>query len=598
MRIRTSIHLALGTVLVLHIFTAVMGHAGLDRSTQNLEVYESVNSDTLRVLSIDQEISELQRRVSEFMLTGHESSAEQVQDLIIMLRSNIEKASETTEQVSVALLLEQMSERIDSFAVDFEKVVVDRQLKSDLVQNRMIPIKKHLLERLDENLSMSGTEAQQVREYIHRAESAALRYFDTPSRSRVDETISSINRAQSVLTSVQDPNGDIAGLEELFQEYNQVFLEAVQATQGYMHLVNVVLAGDALELYYQSSQIRKESLAKRAAIGQEMKDGVKRFQAWSDLVAILTVMAGIITAWVMTRTVLSPILGMTHTFEGLTKGQDEVEVPYLGRHDEIGMMANAAEVFRLKNDQTEVLLHESRMMQEDLERRNNEMTEFVYTVSHDLKSPLVTIQGFTGVLEYAVEMENYDEVQGMVGRIQAASVRLSKTVDDLLELSRVGMMVNEFAEFKFKSCVTPVLLDLASQIEISGARIEIEGEDELIYADQSRIQQVIQNLLQNAIAYGHDPGETPEIVISARKQDGETVISVSDHGPGVEEDYQERIFGIFQRLSNDKDGTGVGLAIVRKVAVAHNGHAWVESGPDGGCVFSIRLPVVEAILAA
>lgn len=598
MRIRTSIHLALGTVLVLHVFTAVVGHMGLDRAKQNLEVFESVNADTLRVLSIDQEITELQRSVSNFMLTGHKSSAEHVRELIITLQSNLKQAAETTDQLSVAVMIDGMSERIGSFGKDFEKVIVDRQLKSDLIQNRLIPIKDQLLEKLDQNSAMPSSEVQQAREYIHQAESAALRYFDTPNRVRVDETMSSLTKAQSALSSVQSPIRGVEGIDSLLAEYKQVFLEAVQATQGYMHLVNVVLAGDTSELHYQSSQIRNESLAKRAEIGGAMRNGVKSFQTWSDIVAVLTVLAGVFTAWVMTRTVLAPILGMTHTFEGLTTGLDEVEIPYLGRQDEIGMMANAAEVFRVKNDQTELLLQESQIMQEDLERRNSEMTEFVYTVSHDLKSPLVTIQGFTGVLEYAVEAKNYDEVQGMVGRIQAASVRLSKTVDDLLELSRVGMMVNEFADFQFKNCVTTVLLDLSSQIDSSGAQVEIEGGDQMIHADQARIQQVIQNLVQNAIAYGHEPGVIPNITISAVHQSGQMVISVSDNGPGIEEQYRERIFGIFQRLSNNKDGTGVGLAIVRKVAVAHNGVAWVEPGEHGGCVFSISFPIVEAVLAA
>lgn len=598
MRIRTSIHIALGTVLVLHVFTAVVGHMGLDRAKQNLEVFESVNADTLRVLSIDHEVTELQRSVSNFMLTGHESAADRVQELILTLQSNLKQSSETTDQISVGVMLDGMSERIESFAKDFEKVIVDRQLKSDLIQNRMIPIKEQLLEKLDQNTAKSNTEVQQIREYIHQAESAALRYFDTPNRLRVDETMASLTKAQLALSSIKDPLIGVESIESLFTEYKQVFLEAVQATQGYMHLVNVVLAGDTSELHYQSSQIRTDSLSKRAAIGESMRNGVKSFQAWSDIVAVLTVMAGIFTAWVMTRTVLAPILGMTHTFEGLTTGQDEVEIPYLGRQDEIGLMANAAEVFRVKNDQTEHLLHESQLMQEDLERRNNEMTEFVYTVSHDLKSPLVTIQGFTGVLEYAVSSKNYDEVQGMVERIQMASVRLSKTVDDLLELSRVGMMVNEFAEFQFKNCVSTVLLDLTNQIETSGAKVTIEGGDQSVYADQARIQQVIQNLVQNAIAYGHEPGVVPNITISAVHQNDQMVISVSDNGPGIEEQYRERIFGIFQRLSNNKDGTGVGLAIVRKVAVAHNGVAWVEPGEHGGSVFSISFPFVEAVLAA
>ncbi|MBO6512475.1 MAG: HAMP domain-containing histidine kinase, partial [Phycisphaerales bacterium] len=452
MRVRTSIHVALGTVLVLHIFTAIMGHAGLERSKQNLAVYESVNSDTMSVLLIDQEITELQRSVSNFILTGHESSAERVRELIVMLQSDLQSISQETEQDAVGEEILLMFDRLKSFESDFEKVIVDRQLKNDLVYNSLIPIKDQLLSEVDQIETDSKVEIKLVRESIHQAESSALRYFDTPNRTRVDECISSLSNARGVLVDVEAQEELLRTIDSLLIEYQQVFLEAVQATQGYLHLVNVVLAGDTSELHNQSSKIRSKSLALREDIGQQMRAAVHNFQVWNDIVAVLTVLAGIFTAWIMTRTMLSPILNMTHTFESLTTGQDHAEIPYLGRHDEIGMMANAAQVFKLKNDQTESLLHESRLMQEDLEKRNSEMTEFVYTVSHDLKSPLVTIQGFTGVLEHAVQNENYNEIQAMVSRIQAASHRLSKTVDDLLELSRIGMMVNEFAEFRFENC--------------------------------------------------------------------------------------------------------------------------------------------------
>lgn len=598
MRIRTSIHLTLGTVLVLHVFTAIMGHVGLERSQQNLEVYESVNSDTLRVLAIDEEITDLQRSVSDFMLTGHESSADRVRELIVILQANISAASVDTDQAIVRDQLHAMSERILSFTEDFEKVTVDRQLKNDLIENRMIPIKQQIIETLQADSEIPTLVRYQIHENIQYAESAALRYFDTPNRVRVDEAVENLAAAQRKMSSLDLTNDAHKRVLALIQEYNQVFLKAVQATQGYMHLVNVVLAGATSELHYQSSEIRDQSLAKRSEIGTAMRSGIQGFQVWSDIIAVLTVLAGIITAWVMTRTVLSPILSMTNTLQGLTTGQGNTEIPYLGRQDEIGLMANAAQVFRLKNDQTEHLLEESRSMQEDLEKRNNEMTEFVYTVSHDLKSPLVTIQGFTGVLEYAVESKNYDEIQGMVQRIQSASVRLSQTIDDLLELSRIGMMVNEFHEFQFEHCVSTVLMDLTTQINESEAEVIIKGGDEMIVADQPRIQQVIQNLVQNAIVYGHEPETPPKITIAATRTNGEVVISVSDDGPGIEEEYRDRVFGIFQRLSSSTGGTGVGLAIVRKIALAHGGRSWVESSEQGGCVFCISFPVTQAATAA
>jgi signal transduction histidine kinase len=590
MRIRTTIHLALGTVLVLHVFTAVMGHVGLEKSQNDLAIYEGVNSDTLRVLSIDKGIAELQRNVSTYMLSGHRSSAERVRELLEQVRNEIGFAKEQTEQNSVRGQLEAMGERISSFENNFEKVVVDRETRVRLVHDEMFPTKELILEIIENSSAASSTLLAPVQEHVYLAENSALRYFETPGRAMVDEAILQIQTAELLIESAGAPEGEAMTVLELLFEYERTFLRAVQATQGYMHLVHVVLAGETAELLYQSAQIRAGSLERRDSIRSSMELGAKQFQAWSDLVAVLTVLAGLLTAGLMTRSVLHPILSLTGTLHELAEGNADAEIKHSNRRDEIGKMAKAAEVFRLKNHETEELLQHSQSMASDLERRNSEMTQFVYTVSHDLKSPLVTIQGFAGALKNAIGEGDLERSQGMVERIHNASIRMSQTVEDLLELSRIGMVVNEPEEFIFGETCEEVIQDLSGLQLKTKAKIQVSGGDSVVFADEHRIRQVLQNLIQNAMVYGMRDGCPPEIDITLEQIDGQAVISVADHGNGIEEAYQEKVFGIFQRLNTGTTGTGVGLAIVRKIALAHGGRAWVESRNGNGASFYVSIP--------
>ncbi len=590
MRIRTTIQLALGTVLVLHIFTAVMGHAGLEKSQNDLAIYEGVNSDTLRVLAIDKGIAELQRSVSTYMLNGHKSSAERVRELLEQIRYEIRYANEQTEQAEVREQLDAMNLRISSFESNFEKVVVDRESRERLVHDQMFPTKDLILEIIEGASSASRAVLAPVQEHVYLAENSALRYFENPGRAMVDEAIFQIQSAERLIEDAGSPGGEPQTVHQYLVEYERTFLQAVQATQGYMHLVHVVLAGETSELLYQSAQIRTGSLERRDAIKIEMAAGAKRFQAWSDMVAVLTVLAGLLTAGLMTRSVLVPILNLTGTFHQLAEGKNDAEIEYSDRSNEIGMMAKAAEVFRLKNHETEELLQHSQSMASDLERRNSEMTQFVYTVSHDLKAPLVTIHGFAGALKCAIEEGDLARAEGMVNRIDNASIRMSQTVEDLLELSRIGMVVNEPVEFKFGDACDAVIHDLSGLRLKSDAKIQVSDEDSVVFGDELRIRQVLQNLIQNAMVYGRRDGNPPEIEISLTEIDGQSVICVADHGHGIDKAFQEKVFGIFQRLSTETQGTGVGLAIVRKIAVAHGGKAWVESRDGEGAAFYVSIP--------
>lgn len=227
---------------------------------------------------------------------------------------------------------------------------------------------------------------------------------------------------------------------------------------------------------------------------------------------------------------------------------------------------------------------------EKLEHSNHELEEFVYTVSHDLKSPIVTIQGFAGLLERELARSDDETIVDSLQRITAATRRMQMNIDDLLELSRIGRVKNDPEIIDTAAMVREVLNDMQGQIDDAGAQIVIDGPLRPVRMDRVRLRQVLQNLISNALKYGRPENGAPRITIDSSACGGMVTLRVTDNGSGIRPDYHDRIFGLFQRLSSNEDGTGVGLAIVRRIAEIHGGRVWVESDPGCGATFLFAVP--------
>ena len=233
-----------------------------------------------------------------------------------------------------------------------------------------------------------------------------------------------------------------------------------------------------------------------------------------------------------------------------------------------------------------------------LEAKNVELERFTYTVSHDLKSPLVTILGFLGFLERHVAVAAMDpgaaeRVAGDVGRIRGAAGKMHQLIDGLLELSRVGLMARAPEDVALGELAREVRELLAGEIAERGAEVVIAPDLPVIRGDRIRWQQVLQNLMQNALQYmGDQPA--PRIEVATRPAaDGRLgVLLVRDNGAGIAPEDCDRVFGLFERLEPaTSKGTGIGLALVQRIAEVHGGRVWVESeGRGRGSTFCVTLP--------
>lgn len=229
----------------------------------------------------------------------------------------------------------------------------------------------------------------------------------------------------------------------------------------------------------------------------------------------------------------------------------------------------------------------------ELEAKNAELEQFTYTVSHDLKSPLVTIKGFLGFLEQDVMEGNTQQLKTDIMRIHQAAEQMQSLLDDLLELSRVGHSINSPEAVPFAEIVQEAVNRVSGQIQEKQVGLLIQLDLPIVKVDKVRLVEVIQNLLDNAVKYMGKQTQ-PTISVGTEIRQNETLFFVLDNGLGIDARYHEKVFGLFDRLEHDEEGTGIGLALVKRIIELHNGRIWVESAGKGqGSTFYFTLPLAE-----
>ncbi|MFZ6027146.1 MAG: PAS domain S-box protein [Chloroflexota bacterium] len=229
---------------------------------------------------------------------------------------------------------------------------------------------------------------------------------------------------------------------------------------------------------------------------------------------------------------------------------------------------------------------------EELEAKNAELERFTYTVSHDLKAPLITIQGFLGYLEKDAIQGNMERLHSDMLRITEATVRMQQLLNDLLELSRIGRMANPPEHVPFDLIVKDALALV--QGRLARAHVETRVREPLprVYGDAARLVEVVQNLIDNAAKFMEEQ-HSPFIEVGWQGMDehGYHTFYVRDNGIGIPVQYHERVFGLFNKLDPKSEGTGVGLALVKRIIEVHGGKIWIESdGLKTGSTFYFTLP--------
>jgi chemotaxis family two-component system sensor kinase Cph1 len=251
---------------------------------------------------------------------------------------------------------------------------------------------------------------------------------------------------------------------------------------------------------------------------------------------------------------------------------------------------NEAVGLRTSKEYDRELSFRQQAMQE-LTRSNEELQQFAYVASHDLQSPLKTIVNYLSLLESKHADKLDGDARKLIGVSTAAADRMRILINDLLDFSRVGTEL-EFVEVDLNSTLAEILEEQQAEIRATGAIVKVESLPTLV-AHRTDLKQVFQNLLTNGLKY-HRPGVAPTVTIRAIDEGNQYLFSVNDNGIGIEPQYFDQVFQIFQRLHgrNSYSGTGIGLATCKKVVDIYGGKIWLESTVGVGSTFYVTIPKV------
>ncbi len=273
-------------------------------------------------------------------------------------------------------------------------------------------------------------------------------------------------------------------------------------------------------------------------------------------------------------------LGRPHRFEIVHVAEDGKRIPvevnnhlinYMGRKVCLAISRDISERKKAEEDQKKLIA--------ELKRSNDELQKYGHAISHDLQEPLRTIASFTQLLERRYKGKLDEDADEFINYIVDASIRMKQMIKDLLEYSKVSSEAREFTKIKSEELIKNVLNDLKVKIESSNTDITYDPLPD-VFGDSKQLQRVFQNLITNAIKF-RKPETPPKIHITVKEdaENNEYIFSIKDNGIGIEKQYMERIFELFQRLHtiDEYNGSGIGLPISKKIVKRHGGRIWVES---------------------
>jgi light-regulated signal transduction histidine kinase (bacteriophytochrome) len=257
----------------------------------------------------------------------------------------------------------------------------------------------------------------------------------------------------------------------------------------------------------------------------------------------------------------------------------------------IRIVCTIKDITELKEAQEQALI-----LMRNLDEKNSELDEFTYIVSHDLKEPLRSLSAYSKFVVEDCKDKLGEEGNSYLERIIANSARMQKLIDDLLELSRIERKRNPYVDTNIENIIAEIRIRLEVAIKEKNAQILINGNLPVVFCDPVRLTEVFANLLSNAIKFTVD--KPPRIEIGCNEKEAFYEFYVRDNGPGIEEQYFDKIFKIFQRLGKkeDSEGTGIGLTIVKKIIEMHKGRIWLTSKIGEGTTFYFTLPVDKKVI--
>lgn len=605
LNIKQRILLGFGVVLITSIIFTLFNAYSLRQFHQHFTQYKQENNSTDLTFKIDKNLYELQRKVLVFGQDGQASSTDQLKEIKDTMLADLDQLIKQSDlkEASTLLLLQQMQLSVSSISGQFGRLEKQRDSRDDLIN---IKLAKHFNQFNDVMTSISSlASAQQGKQLINqfwkaqlsfsKATTEAAQYFNTHQFQKKKEvqgylgdTEKSLKSALNDIKNVQIKQGSLAAIN-ILKQTREIFNQAVQADRNYLFLTNIVIAGETAELSILSEKLKSQTLAQEAQLFAITEKEISRNGYFAIYITFFSILIALVIALLIGNYISKPLQLIADTFGKLALGEDVEQIPGAERDDEIGRLARAAGVFNAVNLRTVDLLDKSEKMtqalefrERELEKTNEELSNFTHIASHDLKSP---INGIADLIEWVQEDLGADvpeEVSSNLDKISTRVGRMQKLIDELLSYSQAGKK-SELVSMLDPTVMMDGIIDLCTVPD--NIKVVVNGEIAPFKTTKTPLETTVRNLVSNAIKHHHQDGG--HITINMFEEMFYYQFEIVDDGPGIPESEQENIFLLFQTGSKNRKSTGMGLSFCKRMIEAHGGHIEVNSSPGQGALFRI-----------
>lgn len=619
--IKAQILLVLATLVLLLISQVFLSRNIQSTFVDSLDLTQRAIVKVSLVRELERDVIDLQRNVLIYKASASESAVSRFNVLMQETQSNLNKLEQlTTTDVNSEVYLDyttRMRTHLKDYKENFSSVVIGRTKQKTLYNSGLLTELETLFSKitLTKNDSSSTQETlEKAKFHIARSENFLLQYLQTPEQQLIAPFRQQLTLTKLQISKLLGENKDFQAAIDKLNKVESDFLQLTQITRSYLFLVNVVMAGSANEFLFLARELNRLVTEKLTDTNIGVKSTLDNTRIGSDLFSAVGIILAAAVGLFLTYRIMLPINIITDVFRRLTKGESVNSIPGLAREDEIGQLAQAADVFHEKNKQTNTLLEQSQLLNAKQEALNTQLitsnqkveqataskSMFLANMSHEIRTPM---NGVIGMLEVVLRSELTPSQREQLTKAAYSGQILMSLINDILDFSKIeaGKLDIEKVEFSVESLFANILANITNRAQEKNLNVKFDVNPNLpikLVGDPLRINQILLNLCSNAIKFTRN-GQI-SISIDFNLHDDSSFISlfieVIDTGIGMSPEQTNKIFDSFTQAdgstSRNFGGSGLGLSIVTQLAELMGGSVSVESEQYKGSKFK-----VEAILA-
>lgn len=622
--LKIQVFIVIFILMALLILQAMMSRNNTKSFVANSDRSQSAVTKVNLVGELERDVLDLQRNVLIYKETASSSAVSRFETLMGDIDTNLERLETLSPDEADAERYQDYLSRMRSHLADYEDnfttVVEGRSRRQAMFEEGLLADINTVLQTLENiQLASNSTPVQsvnlsQISYHISQAQIATLKYVLTPGFEQVSAFQQELEKAKALLPNAVSSQQQKQQIDEQLEKIETDLVQLTQITRGYLFLVNVVMAGSANEFLFLAKELNQLVAQQLSRTNAQVITEVESAQERSDLFAAISVLLGLVGAFFFAYRVMLPIDAITDVFIKLARGKNVSTVPGLTRKDEIGLLANAADVFQDKNQQTRELLNQSQELNAKQESLNKELalekmraenataskSIFLANMSHEIRTPM---NGIIGLLDVVLRSDLAQKQRENLNKIAYSTQILMSLINDILDFSKIeaGKLHIEEVLFSPDSLFENILSNINARAQEKNLNIHFYCNPALptnLVGDPLRISQVLLNLCTNAIKFTRNGSVTIKIDYIRKKSSANKLFltaTIIDTGIGMSANQLSNVFDAFTQADGSTSrkfgGTGLGLSIVKQLTLLMGGEISAESTEGTGSTFNVSFSV-------